>query len=311
MEYVGIAKEIISNIKRIIQGKDEQIENIVIALLVGGHVLIEDVPGVGKTTLAKALAHSIGCGYSRIQFTSDTLPSDVIGFSVYNMKTGEFEFHQGAIMSPIVLADEINRTSPKTQASLLEAMEENQVTVDGICYRLPKPFLVMATQNPVDCIGTYPLPEAQLDRFLMRIHLGYPTKAFEIEMACNELEQVSVRALEPVTDAVMIQKMQEEVKKVKITREMISYVVDFVQATRESADFELGLSPRATLALMKTAQAKAYLSGRSFVIPDDVLTMAECVTSHRVILSLEAKMAKRSSGKCIAALIEKVPMPAL
>lgn len=311
MEYVGIAKEIISNIKRIIQGKDDQIENIVIALLVGGHVLIEDVPGVGKTTLAKALAHSIGCVYSRIQFTSDTLPSDVIGFSVYNMKTGEFEFHQGAIMSPIVLADEINRTSPKTQASLLEAMEENQVTVDGTCYHLPSPFLVMATQNPVDCVGTYPLPEAQLDRFLMKIRLGYPTKEFEIEMACNELEQVSVKELEPVTDAVMIQKMQEEVKKVKITREMISYIVDLVQATRESADFELGLSPRATLALMKAAQAKAYLSGRSFVIPDDVITMAESVTSHRVILSLEAKMAKRSSDRCIAKIIEKVPMPAL
>lgn len=301
MEYVGIAKSIVSNIKMIIRGKEEQIENIVIALLAGGHVLNEDVPGVGKTTLAKALANSIGCQYSRIQFTSDILPTDVMGFSVYNMKTGEF--HQGGIMSTIVLADEINRTSPKTQASLLEAMEENQVTVDGTCYMLPKPFLVMATQNPVEYVGTYPLPEAQLDRFLMKVSLGYPTKEFEIEMAMNELSNIKVQDLETVADAQTIVLMQQEVSKVKITKEIISYIVDFVQAIRKNKAFELGLSPRATLALMKTDQAKAYLAGRCYVIPDDVIDVVEVVTSHRTILSLEAKMAKQSS--------EEIPMPAL
>lgn len=311
MEYVGVAIDIVENIKQIIQGKEEQIENIVIALLTGGHVLIEDVPGVGKTTLSKALANSIACEYSRIQFTPDTLPSDVTGFSIYNMQTGTFDFCKGAVMSSIVLVDEINRTSPKTQSSLLEAMEERQVTVDGKSYALPKPFLVMATQNPVECVGTYPLPEAQLDRFLMKIRLGYPTKQSELQMAINELNHITVERLNAVADGKMICRMQQEVEQVKITEEMLTYIVEIVSRTRMHEAIALGLSPRATIAIMRVAQAKAYIRGRNYVLPDDVIDMLEVVTSHRITLTVEAKMKLLTPEKIMKQIIEAVPIPAL
>ncbi len=309
MNYQEKISALVQNIEKIIVGKNEVIINTLITLLAGGHVLIEDVPGVGKTTLANALAKSINCPFTRIQFTPDTLPSDITGLSIYNMKTGSFEFTPGAIMSSIVLADEINRTSPKTQASLLEAMEERQVTVDGKTYALPKPFIVLATQNPVDYLGTFNLPEAQLDRFLMKISIGYPSKLDEIKMVKNFLGNKGGVGLEAVLDGATICKMQEEVKKVVISDDLIRYIYEVVHQTREHSAIQLGVSPRGTLALIRASQAKAYVSGRDYVIPDDIIKMIDPVLQHRLLLAPEATLQKLTPEKILGQIVGKIKIP--
>lgn len=309
MNHRGDAKQLIKQIQSEIKGKDEQIEKAVITLLAKGHLLIEDVPGVGKTTLAKALAYATGCSFNRIQFTPDTLPSDVIGVSIYNMQTGKFEFSEGAIMSQIVLADEINRTSPKTQASLLEAMEERQVTVDGNTYKLKEPFMVIATQNPVDYLGTYHLPEAQLDRFMIKISMGYPSPEAEKEMVWYKMTTQTLKKLDAILSGEDICKMQEEVGQVEINKELVEYIVSLVNATRTHTSLSLGASPRATLALVKASQARAYIEGRDYVIPDDIIQMIEPVLGHRIILNTEAKMNKQTPEKILQEIIGKTKIP--
>jgi len=304
-------KRLVKNISEVIIGKEEQITKAVITLLAQGHLLIEDVPGVGKTTLAKAMAQSIDCGFSRIQFTPDTLPSDVTGMSIYNMKSGQFEFYQGAIMNHIILADEINRTSPKTQASLLEAMEEKQVTVEGKTYALREPFMVLATQNPIDYLGTYNLPEAQLDRFFMKISMGYPEKVAEEELVKHALKQISINMLKSVIDGPEICTMQQEVRNVKMHQELVGYIVTLVNETRRHEAIKLGASPRATLALVRAAQAKAYIESRDYVIPDDIIQMIEPVLSHRLVLTSEAKMNKKEAHKVLGEIIGRTKVPNL
>lgn len=311
MENQSKISKMIDSIERLIVGKREAIEYTLIALLAGGHLLLEDVPGVGKTTLAKALAQTIDCGFTRIQFTPDTLPSDVTGLSIYNMQTGSFEYSKGAIMTNIVLADEINRTSPKTQASLLEAMEEKQVTVDGVTYALPKPFIVIATQNPIDYLGTYNLPEAQLDRFMIKISIGYPSASDEQIMANKFLQREFASKLEPVVDGVAIEKMQYEVTEIKVNQDLINYITRFIQETRKDSNISLGASPRATLALIRASQAKAYLEGRSYCIPDDILELAVPVLAHRIILSPEARLAQAKEDKVIKNIMSRIPVPVL
>lgn len=302
---------IIENIKKVLVGKPEAINFAVMTFLAGGHLLLEDVPGVGKTTLAKALAISSGCDFSRIQFTPDTLPSDVTGTSVYDMKNGGFSFVKGAVMSNIVLADEINRTSPKTQASLLEAMEEKQVTADGKTYPLDLPFMVIATQNPSDFLGTYNLPEAQLDRFLMRISIGYPDFADEKEMAANFLNGVTREALSAVVTKDEVLEMQKETVGVTVVPDVLSYIVSIVSSTRQNDKLQLGASPRATLALIRASQAAAYISQREYVIPDDVQRVVYSVLCHRITLSSGAKMEKANAHSVIERIVRQVSVPVL
>ena len=298
------------NIRKVIVGKDAAIEQLLIALLCKGHVLIEDVPGVGKTTLVSALAKSLQCSFKRIQFTPDVTPSDVTGFTMVSLQTGEMEFKPGAVMSQIVLADEINRTSPKTQSSLLEVMEEGQVTVDGVTYPLPKPFMVLATQNPVDFVGTYPLPEAQMDRFFLRISIGYPTLEEEMDVLERYTGQVSpMQTLAPVCGAQEILSLQEQVGAVYASREARSYVATIVAITRNHNALQLGASPRGSIALLRAAQACALLSGRDYVLPDDIRRMALPVLSHRLILTPEARMKGVSAEAVLAQLLESVPVP--
>ena len=297
--------------EQIIVGKREAIEYSLIALLSGGHLLLEDVPGVGKTTLAKILAQTINCGFTRIQFTPDTLPSDITGLSIYNMQTAKFEYSKGAIMNNIILADEINRTSPKTQASLLEAMEEKQVTVDGVTYLLARPFMVIATQNPIDYLGTYNLPEAQLDRFMMKISIGYPQAGDEKLMADRFLSNKLSKKLDPVVDGETILKMQKEVEEVKINQDLVTYTTKIIQETRKDSNIFLGASPRATLALLRASQAQAYLEGRDYCIPDDILKLIIPVIAHRIILSPEAKLSQTKVEKVLKALIAKIQVPVL
>lgn len=307
-KYVGA---IIQNMEKVIVGKRAVLEHALITLLAGGHLLLEDVPGVGKTTLAKALAQTIACGFTRIQFTPDTLPGDVTGLSIYNMQTGKFEYSKGAIMNNIILADEINRTSPKTQASLLEAMEERQVTVDGITYPLENPFMVIATQNPIDYLGTYNLPEAQLDRFMMKISIGYPQVGDEKVMAERFLSKELKQKLEPVVDGNTIILMQQEVEKVKVNQDLITFVTRLVQETRKDSNIILGASPRATLALLRASQAQAYLEGRNYVIPDDIMKLINPVLAHRIILAPEAKLSQTKVEKILKNILSKVPVPVL
>ncbi|MBP5282085.1 MAG: MoxR family ATPase [Lachnospiraceae bacterium] len=290
-------------------GKEEVAENVLICLLAGGHVLLEDVPGVGKTTLAKTLAKSMECDFGRIQFTPDTLPGDVVGTSVYNMKTGEFSYREGAIMHQVILADEINRTSPKTQASLLEAMEEGTVTVDGKVYPLPQPFMVIATQNPVEFLGTYPLPEAQMDRFMMRLSIGYPESAEELRLAKNFLSGKIVSEIKSVCKAEEVLKMKEAVTKVTLSDGVIKYIQDIVLLTRREKSFILGASPRAMLSLIRAAQAKAFVAGRNFVKPDDVKAVGIFVLHHRLTLTPEAKIRKEDTDRLLRELILKAKVP--
>lgn len=290
-------------------GKDDVVENILICLLAGGHVLLEDVPGIGKTTLAKCLTQVMECSFGRIQFTPDTLPGDVMGVSVYNMKTGEFEYRKGPVMNQILLADEINRTSPKTQASLLEAMSENQVTVDGIIYPLPQPFMVIATQNPIEYLGTYALPEAQMDRFMMKLTIGYPDREHEIRMAAQFLEGVTIHKLQPVCNAECIEEIKKTVAEIAVKETVLGYMEDIVELTRSENRFVVGLSPRAMLALVRASQAKAFLGGRDFVKPDDVKAVAMQVLLHRLVLSTEAKIAREDPSAILKSLILKARIP--
>ena len=299
-----------ANIAKVIVGKEEAVELMLSALLCQGHVLIEDVPGVGKTTLASALARSLDCSFKRIQFTPDVTPSDITGFSMVNMKTGEMEFHQGAVMSQIVLADEINRTSPKTQASLLEVMEEGQVTVDGFTYRMPKPFIVLATENPLDFVGTYPLPEAQLDRFFMKIAIGYPTS--EEESLILERFSTGARpmdALRPICSAQDILDAQQMVTRVYSSKEVRAYIASIAQASRKHAALQLGVSTRGAIFLLRAAQARAHLQGRDYVAPEDVQFMAAPVLAHRVLLSPEARMRGMTAERVLSQVIGGVKVP--
>lgn len=302
-------KELKAHISEYFVGKEEIIENLLICLFSGGHVLLEGIPGVGKTTLASTLARSVECDFGRIQFTPDTLPTDVMGTEIFNMKTGEFEYREGAIMHQIVLADEINRTSPKTQASLLEAMAEGQTTVSGVKHKLPQPFMVIATQNPVEFMGTYPLPEAQIDRFMMKIDLDYPDEAEELRMTKNMLDGKTIDTVESVITSEDVLKIREQVAKVTIKDEVICYARDIAEMTREEKRFVLGASPRAVLALVKASQAKAFLEGRDYVKPDDVKAAAPNILRHRLSLTSEAKIAKENKDEIIRKLIHKTKIP--
>ena len=290
-------------------GKEEVAGNVLTCLLAGGHVLLEDVPGVGKTTLARTLAKSLECDFGRIQFTPDTLPGDVTGNSVYNPKTGEFTYREGAVMHQIVLADEINRTSPKTQASLLEAMSEGQVTVDGKTYPLPDPFMVIATQNPVEFLGTYPLPEAQMDRFMMKLSIGYPEAEEELRLARNFLAGKTVGEIKGVCTADDVRRMKKDVLKVSLSDGVIKYVRDVISLTRQEKSFVLGASPRAMLSLIRASQARAYLAGREYVKPDDVKAVAIPVLHHRLNLTPEAKIRKEVTDRLLKELILKAKVP--
>ena len=299
------------SVGKAIVGKEEAVEYALIALLCRGHVLIEDVPGVGKTTLASALARSLDCSFKRIQFTPDITPSDITGFSIANFKTGELEYRPGMIMSQIVLADEINRTSPKTQSSLLEAMEERQVTVDGVTHALPQPFMVMATQNPVEFAGTYPLPEAQLDRFLLCVSLGYPTVAEEIDILerYTSANQPPLSQLQAVCAAQDILRLQSLLPQIYSSPELRQYIAEIAAATRQHPMLSLGVSPRGAIALLKAAQAYALLSGRDYVLPDDVRRLIKPVLSHRLQLTPEARMKAVSPDSLLDELIASVPVP--
>ncbi len=297
-------------IARVIKGKQETIDLAIVALLAEGHLLIEDVPGVGKTTLGHALARSLDCKFHRIQFTSDLLPSDVIGVSVYSPKLNEFEFKPGPIFANIVLADEINRTTPKTQSSLLEAMNENQVTIENFTYPLPRPFMVLATQNPIEHHGTYPLPESQLDRFLMRIEVGYPDPAAEKEILKRFSNGNNHYSAEAVLDPNEVLALQDDSRKVHLDESIVDYMIDLVNRTRRHPEIELGISPRGTAALFRAAQAMAMLAGRSYVIPDDVKRLAKPVFEHRLVLIRSGARARSDAKTVLAEIIEQTPVPA-
>ncbi|MGN0608574.1 MAG: AAA family ATPase [Oscillospiraceae bacterium] len=290
-------------------GQEDIIENVMICLFSGGHILLEGVPGVGKTTLASTLARSVDCDFGRIQFTPDTLPTDVMGSEVFNMKTGEFEYREGAIMHQIVLADEINRTSPKTQSSLLEAMAEGQTTVSGVKHKLPEPFMVIATQNPVEFMGTYQLPEAQLDRFMMKLTIGYPDEKEELRMTQNMLSGKTAETVRSVITAQDVIEIRKKVADVTIKDEVIRYARNIADMTRNEKRFVLGASPRAVLALVKASQAKAFLDGRDFVKPDDIKAVAPRVLGHRLTLTSEARIAKENKKAIINYLIQHTKIP--
>jgi MoxR-like ATPase len=302
---------IIEAVEQVIQGKTEAVRLAVTVMLAEGHLLIEDVPGVGKTMLAKSLARSIDCSVRRIQFTPDLLPSDVTGVSVWNQDTREFEFKPGAIFANIVVGDEINRASPKTQSALLECMEERHVTVDGITYELEPPFMVLATQNPVEMEGTYPLPEAQRDRFTARLAIGYPSPEAELDMVDQHGGGSPLDDLEPVSDALEVAKLIEAVREVHIADAVRRYAIDIVTATRDNRDLRLGASPRATLHLLRTGRAAAALDGRDFVLPDDLQALAGPVLAHRLLLSAEAQVARRTTEAVVADVLASVPVPSI
>ena len=305
----AVLERIVENVERVIVDKRYEIELTLITLLCRGHLLIEDVPGVGKTSLASALAKSLGCSFQRIQFTPDIMPADITGFSVFNPKTGDFDFRPGAILSQIVLADEINRTSPKTQSSLLEAMEEKQVTVDGKTYRIKEPFMVLATQNPVEYLGTYPLPEAQMDRFFMRISLGYPSLVEEMRMVARMSGQSPLRGLRPVAAGEDIAAIQQLVEQVHVDNSVNEYIVALVRHTRENPFVSLGASPRASISLYKAAQAWAMLGGRDYVLPDDVIQMCPHIMEHRLVLTQEGRLKKYAQKDIVQMAIEEVSAP--
>ncbi len=303
------AARVSSNLEKVIVGKGSTIELILIGLLCQGHLLIDDVPGVGKTMLARSLAKSLGCDFSRIQFTPDMLPSDVTGVSIFNQVSREFEFRPGPIMAQIILADEINRATPKTQSALLEAMEERQISVDGVTYPLPRPFMVLATQNPIEYEGTFPLPEAQLDRFLMRVKMGYPSLMDEVRIL--ELQQLKhpILDLQPVVKVDELTEVQEAVKKVYVAPAVKKYIVQLVRATRDHGDIYLGSSPRGSLGLFRAGQARAAIRGRDYVLPDDIKYLSTFVLPHRMIIQPAARLRNLSAETVIEEVVTTLPVP--
>jgi MoxR-like ATPase len=304
-----VMKKIVENMSRVIVGKEGPARLMVIALASSGHVLIEDVPGIGKTTMANTMAKSVGLSFNRIQFTPDILPSDITGFTIFNQKTGEFEYRSGNIMSNVILADEINRTSPKTQASMLEVMEEKQVTVDGKTYSVPNPFMVIATQNPVEYMGTYPLPEAQMDRFMMKISMGYPSRSEEVEILYKFQKSSPIRELTPVVTSEELLDLQQQVREVRMDQSLAGYIVDLITATRRHEHVMLGCSPRASISLFRASQAAALYEGRDYVIPEDIRDLAVPVLSHRLVLKQEAKIKRITNESIISEIIEDQKIP--
>jgi MoxR-like ATPase len=309
MDVQVFGKQLIDNLEKVIIGKRQTVELTVVGLLCQGHVLIEDVPGVGKTVLARSLAKSLGCSFNRLQFTPDMLPSDVTGVSIYNQAKKEFEFRAGPVFSQIVLVDEINRATPKTQAALLEAMEERQVTVDGVTHALPKPFMVLATQNPIEYEGTFPLPEAQLDRFLLRVHLGYPLPSDEVEILDRQQLRHPIETLEAVIPVDELLNAAEAIRSVFVADAVKKYVVELMNRTRQNNDVYLGASPRGSLGLYRAGQARAALEGRDFVLPDDIKALAVPVLAHRVIVSPAARLRDLSAERVVSEILENLPVP--
>jgi MoxR-like ATPase len=308
-EFQAATEAIVANIEQVIEGKTATVRLALAVLLAEGHLLIEDVPGVGKTKLAKALARSIDCSVRRIQFTPDLLPSDVTGVSVYNQENHDFEFKPGAVFANLVVGDEINRASPKTQSALLECMEERQVTVDGTTYELQVPFMVIATQNPIEMEGTYPLPEAQRDRFTARIAMGYPDAGAELAMLDVHGGQDPMYALRPVSDAGTVRRLISAVRAVHVADAVKQYAVNLVTASREAPELRLGASPRATLQMLRTARAVAALEGRDYVLPDDLQALAVPVLAHRIIPTADAQLARRTTDAIVADLVHRLPLP--
>ena len=303
------ARTVRQSIGRVIVGKEEVLNLLLVALLCEGHVLFEDVPGIGKTTLAKSLAKSLGCSFQRIQFTPDLLPSDITGITFFNQKSGEFEFRPGPLLSQVVLADEINRATPRTQSALLEAMEERQISVERETMALPRPFIVIATQNPIELEGTFPLPEAQLDRFFMRLRLDYPSQSEERQILQRFREAQPLQNLTPVLEGTRLEALQREVRTIRVEGSIESYVVELVRATRVHGGVELGVSPRGTMALYRASQARAAINGRSYVIPDDVKQVAHPVLSHRMIATSQARLHGRVMDQVIDDVLHSVPVP--
>ena len=296
-------------INEVFISKEQVVDDVLTCLIGQGHVLLEDVPGVGKTTLARAVAASVGCSFGRIQFTPDTMPTDVVGVSVFNMKTSTFEYREGAIMKQVILADEINRTSPKTQSALLEAMAEGAVTVDGVRHPLPQPFMVIATQNPIEFLGTYPLPEAQLDRFMMRLSIGYPDRENEIRLARGFMEGQTVEKITPVCQDSSLLSLQRQAASVHVSDEILSYIQTIIEKTREEERFVLGASPRAMLFMVSACRAKAFLNQRDYVIPDDVKAIAIQVLHHRLQLTTEARIRNENTDAILRGILAGVPVP--
>lgn len=309
MAKINCLEAIKENIKKVVVGKDEVIDLLLVSLICSGHIIIEDLPGLGKTTLASALAASLGCDFQRIQFTPDVLPSDITGFNVYDINTGKKTFHKGSVHSQIVLADEINRASPKTQSALLEAMQERQVTVDGETYVLPKPFMILATENPVDTAGTYPLPEAQLDRFLMRINMGYPSAEAELEILKSNRSALQEMNLQPVASAEEIMKIQQAIGLVYISDDILKYIINITSATREYEGVVMGASPRGSIALTQAACGMAILEGRNFVTPDDVKRLAPYVLAHRMIMKNRSGAKGTTATDVIDEILHTVKVP--
>ena len=306
---VELAARVLTNLRSVVHAPEQTLEFALLCLLAEGHLIIEDFPGVGKTTLAKSLARSIHCAFSRLQFTPDLLPSDVTGVNVFNQRSNEFEFRPGPVFANILLVDEINRASPKTQSALLECMQERQVTVDGVSYQLPPPFMVMATQNPIEYEGTYPLPEAELDRFTMRISIGYPPLADEAKMLVENASETPLDTLEPVATSQEMLEAIDDAKRVYVEESLNRYVVTLLRQTRTDGRLYLGASPRAGLALLRVAKARALLAGRDFVDPDDVKAVAPSVLAHRLILAPEARASGQGPEELVADVVERTPVP--